>query len=35
MIKEWIKGYTPTDQQHTFDAMREIMQQIALAGSNS
>lgn len=32
MIKEWIKEYNPADQQQTFDAMREIMQEIALAG---
>lgn len=34
MIKEWLKDYNTKDQQQTFDAMREIMQEIALAGLN-
>lgn len=32
MIPEWLKEYDPQDQQQAFDAMREIMQEIALAG---
>ncbi|HLT86279.1 MAG TPA: nucleotidyl transferase AbiEii/AbiGii toxin family protein [Sphingobacterium sp.] len=32
MIKEWIDGYNPQNQQDIFNALREIMQEIALAG---
>lgn len=32
MIKEWIQEYNPQNQQDVFDALREIMQEIALAG---
>lgn len=32
MIEEWLKEYNPQNQQQAFDAMREIMQEIALAG---
>jgi len=32
MIKEWIQAYNPQNQQDVFDALREIMQEIALAG---
>ena len=32
MIKEWLKEYNPQNQQQTFDAIREIMQEVALAG---
>jgi predicted nucleotidyltransferase component of viral defense system len=32
MIQEWLKEYNPQNQQQAFDAMREIMQEIALAG---
>ena len=32
MIKEWIQSYDPKNQQDVFDALREIMQEIALAG---
>ncbi|MEP6612170.1 MAG: nucleotidyl transferase AbiEii/AbiGii toxin family protein [Mucilaginibacter sp.] len=34
MIQEWIAAYDPKDQQQAFDAMREIMQEITLAGLN-
>jgi hypothetical protein len=32
MIKEWIAEYKPANQQEAKDALREIMQEIALAG---
>jgi len=32
MIKEWIEEYKPANQQDAKDALREIMQEIALAG---
>lgn len=32
MIKEWLAEYNPQNSQETFDAVREIMQEIALAG---
>ncbi|PRD46823.1 nucleotidyl transferase AbiEii/AbiGii toxin family protein [Sphingobacterium haloxyli] len=32
MIKEWIDDYNPQNQQDAFNALREIMQEIALAG---
>lgn len=32
MIKEWIEEYKPTNQQDAKDALREVMQEIALAG---
>lgn len=32
MIKEWIQEYQPQNQQDVFDALREIMQEITLAG---
>lgn len=32
MIKEWLKEYNPQNQQQTFDAIREIMQEVTLAG---
>jgi len=32
MIKEWIDDYKPQNQQDIFNALREIMQEIALAG---
>lgn len=32
MIPEWLQEYNPQNQQQAFDAMREIMQEIALAG---
>lgn len=32
MIKEWLQEYNPQNQKQTFDALREIMQEIALAG---
>lgn len=32
MIKEWIEEYKPANQQEAKDALREIMQEIALAG---
>lgn len=32
MIKDWIQDYDPQNQQDMFDALREIMQEIALAG---
>jgi predicted nucleotidyltransferase component of viral defense system len=32
MIKEWLDSYKPSNQQEAKDALREIMQQIALAG---
>lgn len=32
MIKEWIAAYNPQNEDETLDALREIMQEIALAG---
>lgn len=32
MIKEWIAEYNPTNEEETSSALREIMQEIALAG---
>lgn len=32
MIADWLKEYNAQNQQEAFDAMREIMQEIALAG---
>ena len=32
MIKEWIESYEPKNIQDTEQALREIMQEIALAG---
>ncbi len=32
MIKEWLNSYVPKNQQEAKDALREIMQEIALAG---
>ncbi len=32
MIKEWIAEYKPQSEEETLDALREIMQEIALAG---
>ncbi len=32
MIKEWIASYKQTNEEETFSALREIMQEIALAG---
>ena len=32
MIKEWIEEYNPKDQQEALAALREVMQEIALAG---
>lgn len=32
MIKEWLQEYTPKTKQDVYDALREIMQEIALAG---
>ena len=32
MIKEWIDGYKPKDSMEAEQALREIMQDIALAG---
>ena len=32
MIKEWISEYNPTNEEETLSALREIMQEIALAG---
>lgn len=32
MIKEWLDSYKPTTQQEAIQALREIMQEIALAG---
>jgi hypothetical protein len=31
MIKEWIAAYKPKNEEETIAAMREIMQEIALA----
>jgi len=32
MIKEWLESYNPTDREKATSALREIMQQVALAG---
>jgi hypothetical protein len=32
MIKEWLEGYRPGNQQQAEQALREIMQEVALAG---
>src|ERR1700761_6393140 len=32
MIKEWLEEYQPRNQEEATDALREIMQDIALAG---
>jgi predicted nucleotidyltransferase component of viral defense system len=32
IISDWLKEYAPKNQQDAFDALREIMQEIALAG---
>jgi predicted nucleotidyltransferase component of viral defense system len=32
MIKQWLETYKPVNQQEAKDALREIMQEIALAG---
>ena len=32
MIKEWLQEYKPKNKQDVYDALREIMQEIALAG---
>lgn len=32
MIKEWVAKYNPSNEEETFAALREIMQEIALAG---
>src|SRR3954464_1907444 len=32
MIKEWIAEYNPQNEEETLSALREIMQEIALAG---
>lgn len=34
MIQEWLNEYNPQNRQETFDAMREIMHEITLAGLN-
>lgn len=34
MIKEWLDSYHPTNREEAKDALREIMQEIALAGLN-
>lgn len=34
MIKDWLESYKPTNQQEASQALREIMQEIALAGLN-
>lgn len=31
MIKEWIADYNPANQQEAISALREIMQEVALA----
>ncbi|MCC2598249.1 hypothetical protein [Sphingobacterium sp. FBM7-1] len=33
MIKEWLDSYKPRNEQDARDALREIMQEIALAGA--
>lgn len=32
MIKEWLASYQPTNRDEATQALREMMQQIALAG---
>jgi len=32
MIREWLDSYKPGNEQDAKDALREIMQEIALAG---
>lgn len=32
MIEAWLKEHNPQNNQDTFDAMREVMQEIALVG---
>lgn len=32
MIKEWLDSYEPSNEQDVKDALREIVQEIALAG---
>lgn len=32
MIKEWLQEYNPKTKQDVYDALREIMQEIVLAG---
>jgi len=32
MIKEWLASYEPKNQEQAFSALREIMQEVALAG---
>ncbi|QKJ33275.1 nucleotidyl transferase AbiEii/AbiGii toxin family protein [Mucilaginibacter mali] len=32
MIADWLKEYNPQNQQEAFDALREVMQEITLAG---
>ena len=32
MIKDWIETYQPTNEEEVLSALREIMQEIALAG---
>ncbi|MDR7132815.1 putative nucleotidyltransferase component of viral defense system, partial [Algoriphagus sp. 4150] len=32
MIKEWLEEYHPKSQEEAFSALREIMQEVALAG---
>lgn len=34
MIKEWLEGYNPANKEEAKDALREIMQEITLAGLN-
>ena len=34
MIKEWLEGYHPANKEEAKDALREIMQEITLAGLN-
>ncbi len=32
MIKEWILEYNPKNEEETLSALREIMQEVTLAG---
>lgn len=32
MIKEWLAGYKPANKEEAMQALREIMQEVALAG---
>jgi len=34
MIKEWLEDYHPANREEAKDALREIMQEITLAGLN-